>query len=50
MNPILPIVMGSVVFCYVHSFNRISKLYRESGYTMDWSDLVKNTVYLSDAK
>ena len=32
----LPLIMGTTAFIYVHSFNRIMKLYKESEYTMTW--------------
>jgi len=40
MNWLLPIVMGTTAFAYVHIFNDTAKLYRESGYTLTWKELV----------
>jgi hypothetical protein len=34
MNWILPIVIGTTVMVYVHSFNRIFKLYEKSERTL----------------
>jgi len=33
-----PFVIGAVAFFYIHSFNRIARLYLESGKTLSWSD------------
>lgn len=41
MNWVLPIVIGTTALCYVHSFNHIMKLYKESDYTLTWSELVE---------
>jgi hypothetical protein len=40
MKWIIPIVMGTTTVLYVHSFNRIMKLYTDSGYTTTWYDLI----------
>ena len=36
----IPIVIGTVIFTYVHSFNRFAKLYKSSGNTLDWNDFI----------
>jgi hypothetical protein len=41
MNWILPIVIGSTTICYINSFNSISKMYKNSDYTLTWSEFVK---------
>jgi hypothetical protein len=33
--------MGTTAVFYVHSFNHIMKLYRESGYTLTWAELIE---------
>ena len=40
MNIMIPIVIGTVIFTYVHSFNRFAKLYKSSGNTLDWNDFI----------
>lgn len=48
MNWVLPIVMGTTAMCYIHSWNHIMKLYRDSEYTLTWSELIdKNLSALS---
>jgi len=42
MDWLLPVVMGTTAFAYVHIFNHTMKLYRDSGYTMDWNDLLSS--------
>lgn len=37
MNWLLPIIMGTTAFAYVHSFNRVMKAYKDSQYTMTWA-------------
>ncbi len=41
MNWVLPIVMGTTAVFYVHSFNHIMKLYRDSAYTLTWTELME---------
>jgi len=48
MEPWYPIVIGTVVFCYVQSYNRIAKLYFESGKTLDWSDFFTKVIPIRD--
>ena len=33
-----PYVIGAVAFFYIQSFNRIAKMYFESGKTLEWRD------------
>ncbi len=33
-----PYVIGGVAFFYVQSFNRIARVYLESGKTLSWAD------------
>jgi hypothetical protein len=44
MNWVLPVVIGTTTFAYVHSFNHIMKLYAESGHTMDWNDFINQNL------
>lgn len=37
---LIPIVMGTTIFAYIHCFNRIAHEYKKSGYTLDWNDLI----------
>lgn len=48
MNWVLPIVMGTTAVFYVHSFNHIMKLYRESGYTLTWAELMKKMAQINE--
>jgi hypothetical protein len=38
--------MGTTAFCYIHSFNHIMKLYKDSGYTLTWSELLDKNLSL----
>jgi hypothetical protein len=38
MDSWYPYVIGAVAFFYVQSFNRIARVYLESGKTLAWSD------------
>ncbi len=40
MNIVYPIVIGTVIFTYIQSFNRFAKLYKSSGNTLDWNDFI----------
>jgi hypothetical protein len=44
MNWILPVVIGTTVVCYVHSFNHVMKLYKDSGYTLTWEEFTDKNV------
>lgn len=33
-----PIIIGTVMFLYIQSFNRVAKLYFESNKTLGWGD------------
>ena len=44
MNWVLPIVIGSTALCYVHSFNHIMKLYKDSDYTLTWAELIEKNL------
>lgn len=37
---ILPIVIGTTIFCYIHSFNRVAKMYIESEKTLSWEEFL----------
>ena len=39
MNWLLPIVMGTTAVCYINSFNKIMRIYGESGFTANWVDM-----------
>jgi hypothetical protein len=41
MNWLLPIVMGTTAMVYVHSFNRIFKLYEKSERTLTLRDVLQ---------
>jgi hypothetical protein len=38
MEPWYPFVIGTVIFGYIQSFNRITKIYVENGKTLEWRD------------
>jgi hypothetical protein len=38
MEPWYPFVIGTIIFAYIHSFNRSANLYFESGKTLEWRD------------
>lgn len=40
-------VIGITAFCYIHSFNHIMKMYKESNGELTFSDLIKNTINLT---
>jgi SNF family Na+-dependent transporter len=40
MNTMIPIVMGMTVLAYMHSFNTTMKLYKNSGYTLTFQELI----------
>jgi hypothetical protein len=35
---LISILIGLVLYAYVMCFNRVTRIYRESGYTLTWSD------------
>jgi hypothetical protein len=41
MNYLLPIVVGTTAFVYVHSFNYLKKLYEKNDRLMSFKDLAK---------
>ncbi len=48
MEPWYPVVIGSVIFFYIHSFIRNMKLYLQSGKTLSWSDMFTVILPLTD--
>jgi hypothetical protein len=36
--------MGTTAVFYVHSFNHVMKLYRESEYTLSWSEFLDKNI------
>jgi hypothetical protein len=42
MNWLLPIVIGTTAWIYVHSFNRIMNLYEKSDRTLALGDIVNS--------
>jgi hypothetical protein len=46
MNWLLPVVVGTTAFCYIHSFNRAMKIYTESGFTMTWNEFAAKNIKL----
>jgi len=43
-----PFVIGTVMFLYIQSFNRIAKLYFKSGKTIEWRDFFTVVLPLSN--
>ena len=43
-----PFVIGTIIFAYIHSFNRIVKVYFESGQTVEWRDFFTVVLPLSN--
>ena len=39
-----PFVIGTVVFFYVHSFNRIARMYIQSEKTLSWNDMFTKVI------
>lgn len=44
-----PFVIGSVIFFYIHSFNRIAKMHLESGRTLSWSDFFTKVIPVQES-
>lgn len=42
------IVIGTVMFLYVHSFNRVTKMYIESGKTLSFRDFFTTIIPIAD--
>jgi hypothetical protein len=40
MNLLIPIVMGTTILAYVHSFNSTMLLYKKSNYTLSYQELL----------
>lgn len=40
----LPVVIGTTIFCYIHSFNRVAKLYLESEKTLSLKEFLMTMV------
>ena len=47
MEPWYSVVIGTVAFFYVHSFNRNAKLYFQSEKSLGWSDFFKVIIPLN---
>jgi len=43
-----PIIIGSVMFLYIQSFNRIARMYFQSGKTLEWRDFFTVVLPLSN--
>lgn len=46
MNWMLPIVIGTTAFFYIHSFNKTMIEYKNSEYTMSWNEFINKKVVL----
>jgi len=46
MEPWYPIVIGATAFFYIQAYNRVAKMYFESGKTLDWNDFFTKIVPL----
>ena len=42
-----PYVIGAVAFFYIHSFNRVAKMYFESEKTLAWDEFLTKVVPIS---
>jgi len=47
MEPWYSVVIGTVAFFYIHSFNRNAKIYLESQKTLEWSEFFTKIVPLN---
>lgn len=45
MNYLLPIVIGTTAFLYVHSFNYIINLYEKNDRSLTLNELFKRVIY-----
>ena len=43
-----PIVIGTIMFLYIQSFNRVAKLYFESNKTLEWKDFFTIVLPIND--
>ncbi len=39
-----PFVIGTVIFFYIHSFNRIARIHLENERTLSWSDFFTKVI------
>jgi hypothetical protein len=42
-----PYIIGTIMFLYVQSYNRVARIYLESGKTLAWSDFFTKVVPLT---
>lgn len=47
MNWMLSVIVGTTAVIYVNSFNHIMKLYKESGYTLTWRELLDKNLTIA---
>ncbi len=47
MEPWYPIVIGTVIFLYIHSFNRTAKLYLDSNKSLTFEDFFTKIIPIS---
>jgi hypothetical protein len=40
----LPYVIGTTMFLYIHSYNRVARMYFESEKTLSWGDFLTKVV------
>ena len=41
---LLPIVIGTTIFLYIHSYNRVASMYFESEKTLSWGDFLTKVI------
>jgi len=41
---ILPYVIGTTIFLYIHSYNRVARMYLESEKTLSWNDFFTKVI------
>jgi hypothetical protein len=42
-----PIVIGTIAFLYIQSYNRVAKMYIQSDKTLSWNDLFTKVIPIS---
>lgn len=43
-----PFVIGTIMFLYIQSFNRIARMHLESDRSLDWSDFFTKVIPLNN--
>jgi len=43
-----PYVIGTIIFLYIQSFNRVARIHLESNRSLEWSDFFKKVIPIND--